>query len=48
MEDRLKGKVIVVAGAGGIGNELARRYAREGASVLIGDIDGAVARGVAE
>lgn len=41
--NRLEGKVIIVAGAGGIGNELARRYASEGASVLVGDIDGVVA-----
>jgi NAD(P)-dependent dehydrogenase (short-subunit alcohol dehydrogenase family) len=43
MPNRLTGKVIVVAGAGGIGNELARRYAHEGASVVLGDIDGEVA-----
>jgi NAD(P)-dependent dehydrogenase (short-subunit alcohol dehydrogenase family) len=50
MQGRLKGKVIVVAGAGagGIGDELARRYASEGASVLLGDIDGAAAKAVAE
>jgi NAD(P)-dependent dehydrogenase (short-subunit alcohol dehydrogenase family) len=48
MQGRLKGKVIVVAGAGGIGDELVRRYASEGASVLIGDIDGAAAKAVAE
>jgi NAD(P)-dependent dehydrogenase (short-subunit alcohol dehydrogenase family) len=36
---RLEGKVILVAGGGGIGNELARRYAREGAAVVLGDID---------
>jgi NAD(P)-dependent dehydrogenase (short-subunit alcohol dehydrogenase family) len=48
MEKRLTGKVIIVAGAGGIGNELARRYAREGASVLIGDIDGSLAETVAQ
>jgi NAD(P)-dependent dehydrogenase (short-subunit alcohol dehydrogenase family) len=35
---RLEGKVILVAGAGVIGNECARRYAREGASVVLGDI----------
>jgi NAD(P)-dependent dehydrogenase (short-subunit alcohol dehydrogenase family) len=39
MQDRLKGKVIVVAGAGGIGSGLARRYAAEGAAVVIGDIE---------
>lgn len=48
MLDRLKGKVIVVAGAGGIGNELARRYAAEGAAVVLGDIDATVAKTVAE
>jgi NAD(P)-dependent dehydrogenase (short-subunit alcohol dehydrogenase family) len=44
MQGRLKGKVIVVAGAGGIGDELARRYAAEGAAVVLGDIDIGVAR----
>jgi NAD(P)-dependent dehydrogenase (short-subunit alcohol dehydrogenase family) len=48
MQGRLKGKVILVAGAGGIGDELARRYASEGASVLLGDINGAAAKAVAE
>src|SRR5271154_5054456 len=48
MQGRLKGKVILVAGAGGIGNELARRYASEGASVLLGDIDGMTAKAVAQ
>jgi len=47
LQGRLNGKVIVVAGAGGIGNELARRYAGEGAAVLLGDIDAALARAVA-
>ena len=36
---RLEGKVILVAGAGGIGAELARRYAAEGAQVVLGDIN---------
>ena len=36
---RLDGKVILVAGSGGIGSVLARRYAEEGASVVLGDID---------
>lgn len=44
MEDRLKGKVIVVAGGGGIGGGLARRYAAEGAAVVLGDIDPALAK----
>ncbi|HEX4377919.1 MAG TPA: SDR family oxidoreductase [Steroidobacteraceae bacterium] len=45
---KLQGKVIIVAGAGGIGNELARHYAREGASVVLGDIDVDTARAVAD
>ncbi len=36
---RLQGKVIVVAGGGGIGGGLARRYAAEGAAVVLGDVD---------
>lgn len=40
---RLKEKIILIAGGGGIGGELARRFAREGAQVVLGDleIDGA-------
>jgi NAD(P)-dependent dehydrogenase (short-subunit alcohol dehydrogenase family) len=45
---RLDSKVILVAGAGSIGNELARRYAREGAAVVVGDIDEGVAQEVVE
>jgi NAD(P)-dependent dehydrogenase (short-subunit alcohol dehydrogenase family) len=44
MQNRLRNKVIVIAGAGGIGNGLAHRYAQEGASVVLGDIDGEVAQ----
>jgi NAD(P)-dependent dehydrogenase (short-subunit alcohol dehydrogenase family) len=47
MAGRLAGKAIVVAGAGGIGDELARRYASEGASIVIADLDGAGAERVA-
>lgn len=36
---RLEGKVILVAGSGGIGAGLAKRYAREGAQVVLGDLD---------
>ena len=37
---RLKNKVAIVTGAGaGIGEAIARRYAREGARVIIGEID---------
>lgn len=44
---RLEGKVILVAGAGGIGSELAARYAREGASVVVGDLNAERAEEVA-
>lgn len=36
---RLEGKVILLAGAGGIGGGLARRYAQEGARLVVGDIN---------
>jgi NAD(P)-dependent dehydrogenase (short-subunit alcohol dehydrogenase family) len=45
---RLEGKVILVAGAGGIGGELARRFASEGAAVVLGDIDPDAARSVVQ
>jgi NAD(P)-dependent dehydrogenase (short-subunit alcohol dehydrogenase family) len=48
MTDRLGGKVIVVAGAGGIGSGLARRYAADGAAVVLGDIDEASAQTTAK
>jgi NAD(P)-dependent dehydrogenase (short-subunit alcohol dehydrogenase family) len=40
MGGKLEGKVVVVAGAGGIGDALAIRYADEGARVVIGDLNG--------
>lgn len=43
----LEGKVILVAGAGGIGGGLAERYAAEGARVVLGDIDKQTAEEVA-
>jgi NAD(P)-dependent dehydrogenase (short-subunit alcohol dehydrogenase family) len=46
--DRLTDKVILIVGAGGIGNACARRLASEGASVVLGDIDADVAKGCAE
>jgi NAD(P)-dependent dehydrogenase (short-subunit alcohol dehydrogenase family) len=47
--DRLKDKVIAVAGgAGRIGSELVARYAREGAAVMIGDLNEGEAQEVAE
>lgn len=45
---RLESKIILVAGSGGIGSELTRRYAMEGASVVLGDLDLDGARTVAE
>jgi NAD(P)-dependent dehydrogenase (short-subunit alcohol dehydrogenase family) len=45
---RLEGKVVLVAGAGGIGAGLARRYAAEGAHVGLGDIDLDAARQVVD
>ncbi len=43
MNKRLEAKVILVAGAGGIGNALAARFAAEGARVVLGDLDRAKA-----
>jgi NAD(P)-dependent dehydrogenase (short-subunit alcohol dehydrogenase family) len=46
---RLQGRVALVTGAGhGIGRAIARRFASEGAHVLITDVDGEAARAVAE
>ena len=36
---RLEGKIVLVVGGGGIGGALARRYAAEGAAVMLGDTD---------
>jgi len=36
---QLENKVVIIAGLGGIGNGLARRYADEGARLVIGDLD---------
>lgn len=43
MNGKLEGKSILVAGAGGIGNALAARYASEGANVVLGDLNRAAA-----
>jgi NAD(P)-dependent dehydrogenase (short-subunit alcohol dehydrogenase family) len=45
---RLEGKVVIVAGGGGIGDGCARFYAASGARVLLGDLDGGAAGRVAE
>jgi NAD(P)-dependent dehydrogenase (short-subunit alcohol dehydrogenase family) len=45
---RLEGKVILVAGAGVIGNACALRYASEGASVVLGDVRTDVAQEAAD
>jgi NAD(P)-dependent dehydrogenase (short-subunit alcohol dehydrogenase family) len=46
---RLEHKVAIVTGAGGgIGEGIVRRFAREGASVVVADIDRAASRRVAE
>lgn len=44
MNNILAGKTVLVAGAGGIGNGLAIRYAAEGANVVLGDLDVATAQ----
>ncbi len=47
--DRLKGKVAVITGAAsGFGEGIARRFAREGAKVVLADINGEGAHKVAE
>lgn len=43
---RLEGKVILVAGGGGIGGGLARRFASEGAQVVLGDLALEAAQGL--
>jgi NAD(P)-dependent dehydrogenase (short-subunit alcohol dehydrogenase family) len=40
MAGLLAGKAIFVAGAGGIGDALTRRYADDGARVVVGDLNG--------
>ncbi|MFY9920966.1 MAG: SDR family oxidoreductase [Mycobacterium sp.] len=47
MAGLLENKVVIVAGLGGIGNGLARRYADEGALLVIGDRDAELASRVA-
>ena len=47
MTGLLDNKVVIVAGLGGIGNGLARRYADEGGRLVIGDLDAELASRVA-
>ena len=39
MTGQLEDKVVILAGLGGVGNGLARRYADEGARLVVGDLD---------
>jgi NAD(P)-dependent dehydrogenase (short-subunit alcohol dehydrogenase family) len=49
MADRLKGKTALITGAGmGIGREAAMLFAREGARIVIGDLDERAARETAD
>jgi NAD(P)-dependent dehydrogenase (short-subunit alcohol dehydrogenase family) len=49
MGDRLKGRTALITGAGmGIGREAAVRFAREGARIVIGDLDERAARETAD
>jgi NAD(P)-dependent dehydrogenase (short-subunit alcohol dehydrogenase family) len=45
---RLDGKTILVAGGGGIGGGLVRRFAAEGANVILGDVDLDAAQALAD
>ena len=47
IDNKLAGKVAVVAGGGGIGGATARLLAEEGATVVIGDLDADNAQGIA-
>ena len=47
MAGLLENKVVIVAGLGGVGNGLARRYADEGALLVVGDLDAGLASRVA-
>lgn len=39
MAGLLENKVVILAGLGGVGNGLARRYVEEGARLVVGDLD---------
>lgn len=49
MSGRLEGKTaIITGGAAGFGEGIARKYAQEGAAVIIADLDGIAARNLAD
>lgn len=48
LPERLLSKTIIVAGGGGIGSGLARRFAAEGANVVLGDVVLEAAEAVAQ
>ncbi|OBF89192.1 dehydrogenase [Mycolicibacterium flavescens] len=48
MTGLLEDKVIIVAGLGGIGNGLARRFTDEGARLVLGDIDAELVKRVTD
>jgi len=45
---QLEDKVVILAGLGGVGNGLARRYADEGARLVVGDLDAELTARVAD
>ncbi|NEA05874.1 SDR family NAD(P)-dependent oxidoreductase, partial [Streptomyces sp. SID10116] len=48
VETLLDKGVVVTGGGGGIGAALARRFAAEGARVVVNDLDGTKAKAVAD
>ena len=48
MTGQLEDKVVILAGLGGVGNGLARRYADEGARLVVGDLDAELTARIAD